>query len=75
MTGARQPPFEEAGTSPSGVSPIWLGEPLQFKFVEKKRVAGSIAYVYHAKFTSGSLYWIFSIDDAGKVNGLRFLPG
>ncbi len=52
-----------------------LGEPQQFKFVEKKSVAGSIAYVYHAKFTSGSLYWIFSIDDAGKVNGLRFLPG
>ncbi len=51
-----------------------LGDPTDFTYVNKKAAADSVAYVFAATFKSGSLYWIFAVNTAGKISGLRFLP-
>jgi hypothetical protein len=51
-----------------------LGDPTDFRLVDMRNVAGSNVYMYRVLFKSGPLDEVLSIDDGGKINGLRFLP-
>ncbi len=51
-----------------------LGDPADFTYVDKKSIADSTAYIYRVTFKTTSLYWLFSINGAGKVSGLRYIP-
>ncbi len=51
-----------------------LGSPGNFTLVDMRTVAGSNAYLYRATFATTSLFWLFSVDQSGKIDGLRFLP-
>ena len=51
-----------------------LGDPIDFALVDMRSVAGSNVYLYKAQFKSSRLEELLSIDESGKINGLRFLP-
>ncbi len=51
-----------------------LGMPTAFALFDRRSVAGTTAYMYRATFASSSLYFVFGLDQAGKISGLRFLP-
>jgi hypothetical protein len=51
-----------------------LGTPTAFALFDRRSVAGTTAYMYRATFASSSLFFVFALDQAGKISGLRFLP-
>lgn len=51
-----------------------LGDPTDFSLVDTRSVAGNVAYMYKATFKSGAVYWVFALDQTGKISGLHFLP-
>jgi hypothetical protein len=51
-----------------------LGTPTSFTLFDRRSVAGTTAYMYRATFASSSLFFVFGLDQAGKISGLRFLP-
>jgi hypothetical protein len=56
-----------------------LGDPTAFTFVDKKSIqtgsaASATIYRFRVTFPSTTLYWLFVVDDAGKIGGLRFAP-
>jgi hypothetical protein len=52
-----------------------LGDPSEFAFVDRTvPVPKNTSYTYRLKFAVGALTYIFSLDDAGKISGLRLAP-
>ena len=51
-----------------------LGDPVTFDFVEAKVEAPYTSYIYHITFKSGSVTWIYTLDQQGKIAGLHALP-
>ena len=51
-----------------------LGTPTAFTFVDKRAIGDNTAYTYKLSFGSTALYYIFVLDIAGRVSGLRLVP-
>ncbi len=51
-----------------------LGAPAAFTFVDKKTIGDNTAYTYKLTFASTALYYIFVLDIAGRISGLRLVP-
>jgi hypothetical protein len=51
-----------------------LGDPVTFTFVESKVEAPYTSYIYRATFKSGTVTWIYTLDQQGKIAGLHALP-
>ena len=51
-----------------------LGDPVDFKFVNKEVIGDNTAYIFRVSFKALTLNEIFSLDTQGKISGLRFAP-
>jgi hypothetical protein len=52
-----------------------LGDPTAFEIVDEKTEAPNTAYIYKLTFASGTLYFVFVLNDSGKISGLYLKPG
>jgi hypothetical protein len=52
-----------------------LGDPTGFEIVDEKTEAPNTAYIYKLTFASGTLYFVFVLNDSGKISGLYLKPG
>lgn len=51
-----------------------LGEPTSFEYVDTRKIGDNTAYTYRVAFASTAIYYVFVLDPAGKISGLRLVP-
>jgi hypothetical protein len=51
-----------------------LGDATAFVFIAGRKFAGNTAYKFRVTFKTASFLWLFVLNDAGKISGLRLAP-